>query len=1085
MAYVLIPPLPSGARKSNYVPLKKVLRKREHRVGAKKKAPIGDNASSSALVAALQGAFENNSMGAGSTKTARARRKRGKKRAVLPVEVVEVVDDVDESEDKGELKNKGSNNLARALSSAFAHNSTDPNVAAQPAAAAKGRTHQLRSTHTEVSSDSSARVEVILPPLPTKDSRPPLRTRVTSDAEDSNTIFSRRRNEKRQPQTPTSPQKKKRRRLAGRRDGDDVDEQEGEGEEEEIEIVDRVSRELPRRAPKTKPQSQLSSKAERSTRKQRRASMPSPAPISTRTSLPSPSPSPTPPPESPTASPPGTNSLAGLPLTILPAPAAIDFVIPPRALSHLHASPGPPGPKSKFETRHQDSVQGFHREEAAVGAHGLLESPSVVAAISSAVATTTTTTATTTAINSSIRANPTSPLNPPIDLGLDVIVPMDVTDGEHERQDAVQTAVVPPHALRISSSTHPDGPMLGFMLSEHDDARHTTRLSADTEISSDGIGLELDSKTTVDMEFMLLDSMDHNSALNTDPGWVDWRATAPGSGLVVENEFVGDGTIDPAVLGGAECYGATLGGGSPNKAVFRSDDYIRSNRSSLLMRAGDNDDSHDSDDLGDEGDVMGLLFENSFDGGTVSRSPSARSAGGKGKNKDTAIVDGLDARQINTGGRGGTRKRKKSWRKSLADDNDNCEDTDTESHGTVARPYLSNVSNNLSSSVTATFCHHCRRKTFRPKMCCTRIKESTGKQCRKMFCDLCIQKRCVPASQPFHSEKSLTLCFVRYPSLTFDEFATSFSCPHCGNFCNCTHCARGRGESYIPERNGGWRRWAALFPVAAAAATSVPTSPSRKEASRDGTRAKAAATAQEFLEADDTMRIVPDEPAVTARLPLPLPHSTSNTLMSSPHLHVHPIPTTLTATTKSVVDQKRPRHVYIGKRQKSWGRLVPVPDPEPEPDRGLGRGSGRNGRKRKRVRLYVGSEEPLLLSQKRANNKRARKNSKRGRGKKKKGLEVEKNEQIASSLPPPTRSTSIDARDGDANQNAAFYEEHNPDPDVDKGVWPGEYGHALVHDEHIAFMPTGVTVSGVLTTTISPEELERAIGAAFAAGMQY
>jgi hypothetical protein len=48
-------------------------------------------------------------------------------KAIVPVEVV--VDDVDESEDKGELRKKGSINLAHMLSSAFAHNSADPKVA--------------------------------------------------------------------------------------------------------------------------------------------------------------------------------------------------------------------------------------------------------------------------------------------------------------------------------------------------------------------------------------------------------------------------------------------------------------------------------------------------------------------------------------------------------------------------------------------------------------------------------------------------------------------------------------------------------------------------------------------------------------------------------------------------------------------------------------------------------------------------------------------------------------------------------------------------------------------------------------------
>jgi len=752
MAYVLIPPLPSGARKSDYVPLEILPRTRDHRVAAKKKARVGDNASSSALVAALQGAFKNNSIGAGSTKFAAARRKREKAKAVVPVEVVEVVDDVDECEDEGEVRNKGSNNLAHALSSAFAHNSADPKVAARPAAMAKGRMRQLRrSTHAEVSGDNSTSVEVALPPLPAKRTRPSLLTRVTSDVDDNHPTSSRRRHEKRQPQTPTSPQKKKRRRLARRVDGDDVDEEE---EEEEIEI-DSASWELPRRASRTKPQRH--SKAQRAdasqsklsrTNKQRRVSTSSPPPISASMCLPSPSPSP--PPDSPMSSSPDTNSLAGLPLTILPAPATADIMIPPRALNHLHASPGPPDPN--FETRHQQSVQGFHCEEAAVGAHGLLESPSAVASISAvATATSTAATSTTTTIDSSIRTNPTSPQNPPIVLGLDAVVPMDVTGGEQEqmqeRRDAVQVSVVPPHALRISSSTHPDGPMLGFILSEHD-AGCTTSLSADTEASSDGIGLELGAKTTSDMEFMLLDSMGHNPALDADPGWVDWHATAPSTGLVVENEFVGDGTIDPSVLGG----------GSPNKAVFRSNDFIRSHRSSLYSKSLDNHDDEDSDDLGDEGDVMGLLFENSTDGSTVSQSPSARGTGGKGKNKNLATVDEADARQINTGicaRAGGRRKRRKSWRKALADDNDNmvqCVDTDTESRDTMARPYLSNMSNNLSSSVTATFCHHCRRKTFRPKMSCTHIRESTGKQCQKMYCDLCIQRRCVPAPWSFHSE---------------------------------------------------------------------------------------------------------------------------------------------------------------------------------------------------------------------------------------------------------------------------------------------------------------------------------------------
>jgi hypothetical protein len=68
--------------------------------------------------------------------------------------------------------------------------------------------------------------------------------------------------------------------------------------------------------------------------------------------------------------------------------------------------------------------------------------------------------------------------------------------------------------------------------------------------------------------------------------------------------------------------------------------------------------------------------------------------------------------------------------------------------GAVAQPYLLNVSNTSSLSLTTTFSHLCRCKTFRLKMCCTHIKESTEKKCQKMYCDLCIQKRCVPTPRP-------------------------------------------------------------------------------------------------------------------------------------------------------------------------------------------------------------------------------------------------------------------------------------------------------------------------------------------------
>jgi hypothetical protein len=92
--------------------MKKLLRMREHRDAAKNKARVRDNASFSTLIAALQGALDNNSSGAGSTKMPGAQRKREKMKAATLVEVVEVVDNADEGEDEGEVRNNGTTTLA-------------------------------------------------------------------------------------------------------------------------------------------------------------------------------------------------------------------------------------------------------------------------------------------------------------------------------------------------------------------------------------------------------------------------------------------------------------------------------------------------------------------------------------------------------------------------------------------------------------------------------------------------------------------------------------------------------------------------------------------------------------------------------------------------------------------------------------------------------------------------------------------------------------------------------------------------------------------------------------------------------------
>jgi hypothetical protein len=163
-----------------------------------------------------------------------------------------------------------------------------------------------------------------------------------------------------------------------------------------------------------------------------------------------------------------------------------------------------------------------------------------------------------------------------------------------------------------------------------------------------------------------------------------------------------------------------------------------------------------------------------------------------------------------------------------------------------------------------------------------------------------------------------------------------------------------------------------------------------------------------------------------------------------------------------------------------------VPDPDPDPEDHQQRRTGRNGRKRKRagvVRLFVGSEEPLFLNRNRVTNKTRKTRQKgRGRGRKKKiGLEKNRLRQAASSLP-NSPSSSLAARDDVPDQNAALFEDHDHDPDpdadvdVDEGVWPGEYEGSHAPDEHVKFVPPGVSD----VVALPPGELERAIGAAFA-----
>jgi len=123
-----------------------------------------------------------------------------------------------------------------------------------------------------------------------------------------------------------------------------------------------------------------------------------------------------------------------------------------------------------------------------------------------------------------------------------------------------------------------------------------------------------------------------------------------------------------------------------------------------------------------------------------------------------------------------------------------------------------------------------------------------------------------------------------------------------------------------------------------------------------------------------------------------------------------------------------------------------VPDPEDQRQKQktktrFGAGRGRGKRKRVCIRTFIGSERPLLS--RRVKRKRHR----------------------SASLTPSARDSGEDAEQG-------------VDQEADEGVWPEEY---------VVAPATGVADGAVDATSnlrITPEELERAIGAAFAVGAQ-
>ena len=149
-------------------------------------------------------------------------------------------------------------------------------------------------------------------------------------------------------------------------------------------------------------------------------------------------------------------------------------------------------------------------------------------------------------------------------------------------------------------------------------------------------------------------------------------------------------------------------------------------------------------------------------------------------------------------------------------------------------------------------------------------------------------------------------------------------------------------------------------------------------------------------------------------------------------------------------------------RSRQWGPLVSLPDPEPDqPEqdkttkaKGKTTEKARGRSKGKRIRFFAGSLEPLLAAR-----KRRRYNIRR-----------------------PQSSLTAD-RDPNAGDDGAEYEYLDKAGDIDAdadadddGVWSGEY---------MPMIPTIVVTEPdaepeMVVVRFTPEEVERAIGAAFA-----
>ena len=162
-------------------------------------------------------------------------------------------------------------------------------------------------------------------------------------------------------------------------------------------------------------------------------------------------------------------------------------------------------------------------------------------------------------------------------------------------------------------------------------------------------------------------------------------------------------------------------------------------------------------------------------------------------------------------------------------------------------------------------------------------------------------------------------------------------------------------------------------------------------------------------------------------------------------------PSPATSSTPETAQMQKHRDLFNGKPRKAWGCLVSLPDPEPEQHKQKtikGKGIARRGRRSsKRVWHFVGSLEPLLLARRKKQQRRR-------------------------------RSASLDADVDNPGENSEEDDDADADGDTDDGIWPGE----LVVPTIVVTEPEAEPEMEMVGTSITPEDVERAIGAAFAIG---